>query len=195
MGKIFINESEWLNFLESIGITSKNHIRIAMEGGLIGSIIHHGFNKELAIISDDAGQFNVFLHGLCWVHAERSIHKLIGYTEKTNKILDRVRKDIWQLYHDLKAYCLKPKAKTKKRLEKRFDQLFTQKTGFMTLDLALKRLYENKQELLLVLKRPDIPLHNNLSESHIREYVKRLINDKYKFLSGFITDADQKTEN
>ncbi len=169
--KIFVNKSQWLRFLKSHGITSKNHVRIAMEGGLVGSIVHHGFNKDLAIISDDAGQFNVFLHGLCWVHAERSIHKLIGYTEKTNKILEKVRKNIWELYRDLKVYRTKPTQKRK--LEKRFDRLFTQKTGFTTLDLALKRIYENKQELLLVLERPDIPLHNNLSESDIREYVKR----------------------
>jgi hypothetical protein len=31
----------------------------------------------------------------------------------------------------------------------------------------------NKRELLLVLERPDLPLHNNLSEGDIREYVKR----------------------
>jgi hypothetical protein len=34
-------------------------------------------------------------------------------------------------------------------------------------------MYENKKELLLVLERPEIPLHNNLSESDIREYVKK----------------------
>ena len=41
------------------------------------------------------------------------------------------------------------------------------------LNLALGRLYNNKSELLLVLDRPEIPLHNNLSENDIREYVKR----------------------
>ena len=35
------------------------------------------------------------------------------------------------------------------------------------------RIYKNKSELLLVLERPDIPLHNNLSERDIREYVKK----------------------
>ena len=40
-------------------------------------------------------------------------------------------------------------------------------------NLALGRLYDNKAELLLVLERPDIPLHNNLSENDIRDYVKR----------------------
>ena len=37
----------------------------------------------------------------------------------------------------------------------------------------MKRLYDNKAELLLVLEKPEIPLHNNLSESDIREYVKK----------------------
>ena len=31
----------------------------------------------------------------------------------------------------------------------------------------------NKAELLVVLERPGVPLHNNLSEGDIREYVKR----------------------
>jgi len=58
-------------------------------------------------------------------------------------------------------------------LQNRFDALFTRKPGFATLDQALKRLFLNKSELLLILERPDIPLHNNLSERDIREYVKR----------------------
>ena len=41
------------------------------------------------------------------------------------------------------------------------------------LNLALKRIYNNKNELLLVLDRPDIPLHNDGAENAIREYVKR----------------------
>ena len=39
--------------------------------------------------------------------------------------------------------------------------------------MALKRLHENKPELLRVLERPEIPLHNNLSENDIRDYVKK----------------------
>jgi hypothetical protein len=70
---------------------------------------------------------------------------------------------------------LKPRPlKTKKIiLEHRFDKIFTQTTCFQTLNLALKRINENKKELLLVLQRPEIPLHNNLSENDIREYVTR----------------------
>ena len=172
-GKIFKGNTEWSSYLRGTGIFRKHHIRIATEGALVGSIIHHGFNMDLAIISDDAGQFHVFLHGLCWVHAERLIHKLIGYTDLHKKVLEQIRASIWKLYRDLKDYRLNPDKATKLALEQRFDELFTTKTGFVTLDQTLARIHKNKSELLLVLDRPDIPLHNNLSENDIREYVKR----------------------
>jgi hypothetical protein len=171
--KICKDENEWSSYLKALDIIMDHHVRIATEGALVGSIIHHGFNKNLAIISDDAGQFNIFLHGLCWVHAERSIHKLIGFTDQHKKLLEEIRSDIWQFYHGLKQYQINPDEIKKIELKKRFDKLFIQKTGFVSLDQALKQIHQNKSELLLVLDRPDIPLHNNLSETDIREYVKR----------------------
>ena len=139
----------------------------------MGSITHHGFNPDLAIISDDAGQFKVFLHGLCWVHAERAIQKLIGYNDRQNQLLEKVKTDIWKFYRALKKYRRNPCETQKLKLETRFDRIFTRKTGFASLNIALNRIYQNKSELLLVLSRPDIPLHNNLSERDIREYVKK----------------------
>jgi hypothetical protein len=47
------------------------------------------------------------------------------------------------------------------------------KTSIATLNQALNRLYKNKSELLMVLERPEIPLHNNAAENAIREYVKK----------------------
>jgi hypothetical protein len=41
------------------------------------------------------------------------------------------------------------------------------------LDLAWRRLHRNRDELLLVLKRPEVPLHTNGSERDIREPVIR----------------------
>jgi len=171
--KIFQGDAEWKTYLNSMEITSSKHIRTATEGALIGSLIYHGFNKDLAIISDDAGQFNIFLHGLCWVHAERHVYKLIGVTEEQEEFIKSTREKIWELYRSLKIYRLNPDEAKKNELEKEFDELFTQKTGFKTLDNVLKRIHKNKSELLLVLERPDIPLHNNLSENDIREYVKK----------------------
>ena len=51
----------------------------------------------------------------------------------------------------------------------RYDAIFNQTIRFET----LKRLHKNKSELLMVLDHPELPLHNNLSEGDIREYVKR----------------------
>ena len=67
----------WYEFLKSLGIEKPLHIRIVTEGALIGSLIEHGFNTDMVIVSDDAGQFNVLIHALCWIHAERLINKLI----------------------------------------------------------------------------------------------------------------------
>jgi len=47
----------------------------------------HGFNPRMVIISDDAGQLNIFLHALCWIHAERTINKLVGFNEQQRQAL------------------------------------------------------------------------------------------------------------
>jgi hypothetical protein len=169
----FTNEAEWKAVLASMGITGERHIRIATEAGLLGSVLEHGINPELAVVSDDAGQFNVLLHALCWIHAERTINKLVGFNDKQRAALEEIRKQIWDLYRELKAYRKAPSAEKKVALERRFDEIFTTPTCFATLNQALRRLYNNKAELLLVLDRPDIPLHNNTSERDIREYVKK----------------------
>jgi hypothetical protein len=154
-------------------ITGKRHIRIATEGALLGSVLEHGINPKLVVVSDDAGQFNVLLHALCWIHAERTINKIVGFNDLHRRALEEIRTQIWDFYQDLKAYREAPSTERKAALEARFDELFTGETSFATLNQALKRLYNNKAELLLVLERPDIPLHNNMSERDIREYVKR----------------------
>jgi hypothetical protein len=80
---------------------------------------------------------------------------------------------VWELYRDLKAYKGQPTLEAKRMLEKRFDELCATQTCFASLNHALQRMGRNKAELLLVLERPEVPLHNNLSEGDIREYVKR----------------------
>jgi hypothetical protein len=167
------DQEQWEKHLTDLGITKERHRRIATEGALLGSVLEHGLSPDLAIVSDDAGQFNVLLHGLCWVHAERLVHKLIPLNEAHREDIARVRSDIWSLYADLKDYKGQPSAAAKVELEHRFDAIFTQKTRFETLNQTLKRIHRNKSELLLVLDRPDIPLHTNASESDIRDYVKK----------------------
>ena len=165
--------ADWKQHLEQLGITKDRHVRIATEGALLGSVLHHGFSKELVILSDDAGQFNILIHALCWIHAERTIHKLIPCSDEEAKAIAGIRDRIWQFYRDLKAYKEMPEETTKVALAKCFDEIFATETCSAVLNAALRRLARNKDELLLVLERPDIPLHNNLSERDIREYVKK----------------------
>ncbi len=122
---------------------------------------------------DDAGQFNILNHALCWIHAERTLAKLIVPSTVKQQILEDVRKQVWDYYDELKAYKENPTEEDKILLLEEFDDIFTQQTDFQLLNLALQRLHANKNELLLVLDRPEIPLHNNLSENDIREYVKK----------------------
>ncbi len=80
----------------------------------------------------------------------------------------RIRARIWWFYADLKTYCRDPTRVRRTALERRFDAIFTTRTGFATLDLLLARLHANKVELLVALDRPEIPLHTNGSENDIR---------------------------
>jgi hypothetical protein len=172
---VYADKSAWEAHLQALGITNERHVRIATEGALVGCLVAQGIQPALVIVSDDAGQFKIagFLNALCWVHAERTIHKLIPGSDDRRDLQAQVRDQIWTFYHDLKRYQQAPDEMTKVALEHRFDEIFTQKTAWQMLNLALKRLHTNKTELLLVLERPDIPLHNNLSENDIRDYVKR----------------------
>ena len=169
----FADNAEWTKALATLNIRGKRKVRIATEGALLGSVLKHGINPELVVLSDDAGQFNVLLHALCWIHAERTINKLVGFTDKLHAVLEDTRTQIWHFYQDLKAYREKPLAEKKAALEARFDAIFTAQTCFATLNQALRRIHKNKAELLLVLERPEIPLHNNMSKGDIREYVKK----------------------
>jgi hypothetical protein len=169
----FADQSAWLSHLDSLGMDVARHRTIATEGALLGCLKRRGIAQDLAIISDDAGQFNVLVHGLCWVHAERLVHKLLPLNDLHREDIARVRADIWSFYADLKEYKLHPTSQRKCELQERFDAVFIQKTRYATLDRLLRRIHKNKSELLLVLERPEVPLHTNGSERDIRDQVKK----------------------
>jgi hypothetical protein len=173
----FPDHKVWSAHLDALGITAlkvnPDPVLIATEGALWGSVKANGLLPNTVIVSDDAGQFNVGAHGLCWVHAERLVHKLDTFTDEHRAAQAAVRSQIWEFYADLKAYRQAPTPDSEVALQARFDAIFTQKTGFITLDRLLKRLHANKSELLMVLERPEIPLHTNGSENDIRCQVTR----------------------
>src|SRR5918998_164628 len=101
-------------------------------------------------------------------HPERLVHKLGTFTDRQHAAQQLVRTLIWWFYADLKAYRREPDRRRRYELRARFDRIFRRRTGFVTLDRLLRRLQANKAELLLVLDRPEIPLHTNGSENDIR---------------------------
>jgi hypothetical protein len=58
-------------------------------------------------------------------------------------------------------------------LRARFDRIFRRRSGYARLDSLLERLRRNKDDLLRVLERPDIPLNANASENDIRAFVTK----------------------
>lgn len=173
----FADQATWMALLDRLGFTAlavtPDPVRVATEAALWGSVQAHEFLCDAVILSDDAGQFNIGRHALCWVHAERLVHKLDTFNDQHRAAQTRVRGLIWDFYADLKAYQLKPGKRRARALRTRFDSIFLGRTGFVTLDRLLARLHANKAELLMVLERPEIPLHTNGSENDIRCHVTR----------------------
>jgi len=172
-GKSIADKEQWLRLLDHLRITNPRHQRFATEGALLGSVLRNGLCDDLTIVSDDAGQFTILLHALCWVHTERLIHRMLPLNETHRLEIARIRDQIWCFYAQLKRYKSTPDKSQQKMLRHRFDEIFTQETSYATLNQALKRIHHNKAELLVVLDRPEIPLHTNGSETDIRDYVKK----------------------
>ena len=173
----FTDHAAWQGHLDRLGFTgltvTPDPVQIATEGAIWGSIHAHDFLRDAVVLSDDAGQFAVGHHALCWVHAERLVHKLDAFTDHHRAAQQKVRKLIWDFYAALKAYRTNPEDRRRLALRARFDRIFRRRTGFVSLDRLLARLHANKAELLTVLDRPETPLNTNGSENDIRCQVIR----------------------
>ncbi len=186
--KVFADAGAWAAHLGALGIgqlaVTPDPVRIATEGALWGAIKAHGLLAGTVIVSDDAGQFRLGEHALCWVHAERLVHKLVPTTAEQRRAVELTRTLIWWFYADLKAWKREPCPRRAAALRARFDRIFTRRTGCVVLDRLLARLHRRKAELLRVLERPEIPLHTNASENDIRACVT-----KRKVSGGTMSEA------
>lgn len=164
----------WQAYLSGLGIVSANALRVITEAALLGGALAQGIRDDLRILSDGAGQFNLLLHGLCWVHAERALRRLAGSTAQHRQNIAEVQDLLWRYYRQLQAYRQSPTAEAKQTLEQEFDQLFGRcYRHHVSLNLVLQQFRNRKAELLRVLDCPELPLHNNAAETDIREYVTR----------------------
>ena len=79
----------------------------------------------------------------------------------------------WAYYDRLLEYRQRPTAQDALRLEAEFDALFGDPSGYAELDKRMASTRSNKDALLLVLKFPELPLHNNPAELGARGRVRK----------------------
>src|SRR3954465_2036189 len=185
----FADEAAWSAHLAALGLGAGSR-RLAAGAAVVGAIVARGLLTDTVIVSDDAGRFDVLSHALCWVHAERHLRRVVCATAEQRRLVDLQRQLVWWLYADLKLYKDGPTPARRAALRARFDRVFGRVTGFAELDATVARLRANKAELLVVLDRPEIPLHTNGSENDIRCFVT-----KRKISGGTHSEAGKRARD
>lgn len=173
LGVHFFNRESWDAFLDDCGLTKPRLRQKASEAMLYGSLLSHGVRSDLPIHSDGAGQFDVFIRSGCWLHAGRPIERVIPVNKEQVEEQYQLLCRFWDLYRELKAFKAAPDDKRASSVRQHFRQLVQTRVECSELREALSNLAVKEPELLAVLDAPYLPLHNNLSESQIREHVKR----------------------
>lgn len=127
------------------------------------------------LICDDAPQFKLITSelALCWVHEGRHYKKLEPSIPYHRHLRDQFLRSFWKFYHRLDAYRQQPSPEKAVLLEHQFDRLFAIQTGYRALDKLIARTQRNKTQLLMVLTRPEITLHNNPAELGARQRVRK----------------------
>jgi hypothetical protein len=82
-------------------------------------------------------------------------------------------KQFWDFYDQLLVYRQHPSPEEGERLEAEFDRLFATSSGYDALDARIAKTRDKKAVLLMVLKHPEIPLHNNPAELEARRRVRK----------------------
>ena len=194
--KSFYSKEAFCKYLTELQINNfftikTNSIRKIEEAALIGSLEKQGI-KDLIIMSDEAGQFDVFHRILCWAHIERNIKKLSSAIQNFQEELDNALNQLWSIYRLLKEYksswdlnivdasnkesisnIKNTNQALKIKIIEKFNTLTDQEFAYTALKNQIKKLKDHKDQLIPSLKNKILPLHNNRGENSIREYVMR----------------------
>lgn len=127
------------------------------------------------LLSDDAPQFKFITaeQALCWIHEGRHYKKLTPFLDYHRQLLDDFQTKFWEFYHKLQHYRANPSTQQATVLRKAFDTLFSTITGYDALDQRIAKTKAKKDNLLMVLTHPEIPLHNNPAELGARQRVRK----------------------
>jgi len=127
------------------------------------------------LLSDDAPQYKLltYLQALCWVHDGRNYKKLRPVVPVHCEKLDEFRGKYWDYYRKLSEFGENSYQEEAEVLSAEYDRLFSTKTGYPALDERIAKTKAKKSELLMVLKHPELPLHNNDAELGARAQVRK----------------------
>ena len=161
--------------------TSWPNLSVQQRQAILSAAAVAAYHAELStpvvrlLVCDDAPQFNWIAEvlALCWVHEGRHYKKLMPVFVHHLQLLSDFRKQFWDFYDELLAYKQQPTPEESARLEREFDRLFSTCTGYDALDARITKTREKKVSLLMVLKYPEIPLHNNPAELEARQRVRK----------------------
>jgi flagellar biosynthesis/type III secretory pathway chaperone len=138
---------------------------------------HQGNDHEMVniLVADDAPQFKLLTAYLvlCWIHMGRHIKKLNPIVPKFRDELEEFQKKFWSYYSKLKEFKKSPDEAKIKKLDEEFDELFSTSTNYPDLNERIEKIAKKKENLLTVLKYPEVPLHNNASENGARVQKRR----------------------
>ncbi|MDA9189356.1 transposase [bacterium] len=139
------------------------------------------------LISDDARNFKNLVknHQLCWVHEIRRYKLTELYKEVALDTLEKLLVQWRKFYNLMKRFRNNQTQKLREKIRSEFDRITSLKTLIRPIDEQLIKTKSKKEQLLLFLRYPQLPLHNNLSENDLRERVlKRKISLQNRSLKG-----------
>lgn len=127
------------------------------------------------LLADDAPQFKKIVEALalCWIHEGRHYNRLDPVVPCSVDALKDFKTRFWDFYGYLLKYKQNPSPETAAKLSIEFDELFSTKTIYDVLNDRIEKTMKKKDELLLVLEYPWLPLHNNDSELGARVEKRR----------------------
>lgn len=189
-GEKVYSRSELEKLLEDVVFKeiNKKQLDIVMTGCAIGAIRSSTIGSAIKfLISDDAPNFVDLVknHQLCWVHEIRKYKLCEVFKRIESETLENLLKQWRAFYKLMKRFRNNQTRELRMKVREEFDRICNIKTLVKPLDEQLARTKANRKELLLFLKYPQLPLHNNMAEVDIRERViKRKISLQNRSLEG-----------
>jgi hypothetical protein len=177
-GEDAFNEETMLDILETLYSDEKKQrtqTKIIEACAIISYRHETSIPVVKVLVGDDAPQFKLLTKelALCWVHNGRHYKRLNPVVPLHQRKLKDFLHDHWDYYRKLLVYKKNPCARQAAVLSQEFDTLFSRKTGYADLDERIEKSRSKKEELLVVLKHPEVPLHNNASENGARTEKRR----------------------